>query len=197
MITRKEHDEAVAYAWRMLGRAGVPVLGAERNKIDVVDMGLGELRQMGLMILTLQATRELAVKLIALYPWQACPQHRHPPIGDYPGKEETFRGLLGECYLYVPGDPAAAPKARLPSHRRPYYDVWHEIVLSPGVQHYSPPNEWHWFQAGPEGAVIWSWSSRPSDYQDDFCDPHIVRRTVIADETSPTLLCTGRKYVNT
>jgi D-lyxose ketol-isomerase len=181
MITRHEQQEAIDYAWRLIQGTGLPVRPEERERIEVADMGLGELKQMGLMMLTLQATQELAVKLIALYPWQACPQHRHPVIGDYPGKEETFRGLWGESYLYVPGEPTPHPKARLPEHRRPYYSVWREVVLAPGVQHYSPPNEWHWFQAGPQGAVIWSWSSRPSDYQDDFGDPQVTRRTVIVD----------------
>jgi D-lyxose ketol-isomerase len=181
MITRQEQRDAIDYAWRLIQGTGLPMRPEERERIEVADMGLGELKQMGLMMLTLQATQELAVKLIALYPWQACPQHRHPAIGDYPGKEETFRSLWGESYLYVPGEPTPHPKARLPEHRRPYYSVWHEVVLAPGVQHYSPPNEWHWFQAGPQGAVIWSWSSRPSDYQDDFSDPQVARRTVIVD----------------
>ncbi len=181
MITQREKRDAIEYAWELIRRAGVPVLPEEKARIEVADLGLSELRQSGLMILTLQATRELAVKLIALYPWQCCPQHRHPPIGDYPGKEETFRGLWGTCYLYVPGDPTPDFKARPPAHRRPYYTVWREIVLAPGVQHYSPPNEWHWFGAGPEGAVVWSWSSRPSDYQDDFTDPQVTRRTVVVE----------------
>ena len=182
MITQREFDRAVDYAWRMINKAGVPVRPEERDRIEVADLGLGELQQSGLMIMTLLATQELAIKLIALYPWQACPQHRHPVVGDYPGKEETFRGLMGEVYLYVPGEPTPNPRARLPEHRYPHYSVWHEVVLGPGDQHYSPPNEWHWFQAGPEGAVMWSWSSRPSDYQDDFSDPEVTRRTIIAPE---------------
>ena len=182
MITRSDQQDAIEYAWEMIQRTGLSLLPEEKAKIEVADLGLSELRQTGLMILTLQATQDLAVKLIALYPWQACPQHMHPRIDEYPGKEETFRGLLGECYLYVPGEPTPHPKARPPEHRRQHYTVWHEVILSPGVQHYSPPNEWHWFQAGPEGAVIWSWSSRPSDYQDGFVDPEISRRTVIQDD---------------
>ncbi|MFH1086769.1 MAG: D-lyxose/D-mannose family sugar isomerase [Chloroflexota bacterium] len=181
MITRRERDEAIAYAWELCQRTGLPLRPEERAKIEVADMGLSELQQSGLMILTLLATQEIAVKLIALYPWQACPQHRHPRVGDYPGKEEIFRGLWGECYAYVPGEPTPNPRARPPEHRRPYYTVWHEVGLAPGVQHYSPTNDWHWFQAGPQGAVIWSFSSRPSDYEDDFTDPAVRRRTVVVD----------------
>ena len=182
MITKREQQQAVDYAWELIRSTGLALCHEEKAKIEVADLGLGELEQSGLMILTLQATRDLAIKLIALYPWQACPQHKHPVVGDYPGKEETFRGLWGEAYLYVPGEATPDPKARLPEHRAPHYTAWREVVLKPGVQHYSPPNEWHWFQAGPEGAVIWSWSSRPSDYQDDFIDPQVSRRTVVIDE---------------
>ena len=182
MITRQEQQEAIRYASDMRKRTGVPLRDDEANRIEVADFGLSELKQSGLMILTLLATRELAVKLIALYPWQACPQHRHPPVGDYPGKEETFRGLLGQCYLYVPGERTLEPGCRLPEHRQEHYTVWHEVALKPGDQHLSPPNEWHWFQAGPEGAVLWSFSSRPSDYEDDFTDPAVRRRTIVQKE---------------
>ena len=181
MIRRREQRQAIEYAWGMLERSGLPFLPKEREKIEVADFGLSDLKRTGLMILALQATQALAIKLIALYPAQVCPQHMHPRIGEYPGKEETFRGLLGECYLYVPGEPSPNPKARLPEAQRSHYTVWHQVVLTPGVQHYSPPNEWHWFQAGPEGAVIWSWSSRPSDYQDAFTDPDVERRAVVVD----------------
>ena len=181
MITRQEQQQATDYAWEMFLRTGMPFAPEERAKIEVADFGLGELRQSGLMILTLQATQELAVKLIALYPWQVCPQHRHPRLGEYPGKEETFRGLTGECYLCVPGAPAASTRTRVPEPRRPFYTVWNEIILRPGAQHYAPANEWHWFQAGPQGAVVWSWSSRASDLEDDFTDPAVRRRTVVTD----------------
>jgi D-lyxose ketol-isomerase len=158
------------------------LLDEEMDNVEVADFGLSEFKTSGLAILTLQVTQEVGIKLIALYPWQICPEHRHPQIDDYPGKEETFRGLWGAAWLYVPGEPTPGPKARVPAHRKSYYSSWHEIALGPGQQHTSSPNEWHWFQAGPEGAVILSVSSRPSDYQDDFQDPGVQRRTVVVDE---------------
>ena len=179
MITRKEQQHAIDYAWEMCLSAGLPLLPEEKANIEVVDLGLSQLKRIGLMILTLQATHEMAAKLIAQYPWQASAQHRHPSVGDYVGKEETFRGMLGEPCLYLPGEPTPDPRARLPESRRPHYTVWHEIMLKPGVQVYSPPHQWHWFQAGPEGAVILSLSSRPSNYQDHYVDPDVDRRTVI------------------
>jgi len=41
-----------------------------------------------------------------LFPRQTCPEHRHPPVGNEPGKEETFRCRWGVVYLYVAGTPA-------------------------------------------------------------------------------------------
>jgi len=82
----------------------------------------------------------------------------------------------------MPGEPTPTPKARPPAHRKHTYTVWHETILHPGDQLTSPPNTFHWFQAGPEGAVVWSFSSRPTDVEDVFTDPDVRRKTVIADE---------------
>ena len=181
MITRRERQEAIEHAWQLCQKAGLVLLKEEKDNMEVADLGLSEFKTSGLAILTLKVTQDVGIKLIALYPWQICPEHRHPPLGDYPGKEETFRGLWGRAWLYVPGEPTPAPQARVPAHRKPYYTSWHEIDVSPGHQHTSSPNEWHWFQAGPEGAVILSVSSRPTDLQDDFRDPGVQRRTVVVD----------------
>jgi D-lyxose ketol-isomerase len=182
VITRRERQEAIEHAWQLCQKTGLALLEKEKDNIEVADFGLSEFKTSGLAIMTLQVTREVGIKLIALTPWQICPEHRHPPLGDYPGKEETFRGLWGQSWLYVPGAPTPDPKARVPAHRRPYYTSWHEIDVSPGRQHTSSPNEWHWFQAGPEGAVILSVSSRPTDLQDDFQDPGVQRKTVVVDD---------------
>jgi D-lyxose ketol-isomerase len=181
MITRRERQEAIEHAWHLCQKAGLVLLDEEKNNIEVADLGLSEFKTSGLAIMTLKVTRDVGIKLIALYPWQICPEHRHPPLGDYPGKEETFRGLWGQAWLYVPGEATPDPQARVPEHRRPYYTSWHEIDVSPGHQYTSAPNEWHWFQAGPEGAVVLSVSSRPTDLQDDFQDPGVQRKTVVVD----------------
>ncbi len=44
------------------------------------------------------------------------------------------------------------------------------------------PNTWHWFQAGPKGTIVWSISSRVTDFQDQFRDPQVVRKTIIVDD---------------
>jgi D-lyxose ketol-isomerase len=54
-------------------------------------------------------------------------------------------------------------------------------VLNPGEQYTIMPETWHWFQAGPEGAVISEFSTRSTDETDVFTDPRLVRATVIDD----------------
>lgn len=181
MITGREFEEARDWSWSLLQAAGIPLRAEERANIEVADLGLSELALTGLQILTLAATEWVGVKLLILRPGQFFPQHRHPPSPSdgYPGKEELFRGHWGEAFLYVPGMPTEGPRGEPPAHRRPHCTVWHEIVLCPEVQYRCPPNTWHWFQAGPAGAVVWSFSSRTTDAQDQFSDPAVVRQTIV------------------
>lgn len=181
MITRREYEAARQRAAELLNRAGIVAKPEEIERIEVADFGLGELEQSGVQILTLVDTPAIGVKVLVLFPGQTCPQHKHPPLGDYPGKEETFRCQWGELYLYMPGEPTSNPRANPPTHRRHTYTVWHETILRPGDQVTSPPNTFHWFQAGPEGAVVWSFSSRATDVEDVFTDPDVRRKTVIVD----------------
>jgi D-lyxose ketol-isomerase len=186
MITRDEQRQAVIEAVALLRLSGVVLRDEEISHMEVADFGLGELAQVGLQILPLVSTGHIAVKLLVLRPWQACPQHRHPPVGDYAGKEETFRAQWGKAYLCVPGEPTPAPRACPPAHHRQYYTVWHEVVLRPGEQYTSAPNEWHWFQGGPQGAVLWSYASHSTDMHDIFAHPGAARCTVVSDDGAPT-----------
>ena len=183
MITRQEWQEACDWAWDLVRKIGVVVRDEEFSQVEVADLGLGELPVTGLQILTLVSTQWVGAKLLILKPHQFFPQHRHPPspTEDYPGKEEIFRGQWGEVYLYVPGEPTRDPKGNPPRHRRAHCTVWHEVNLSPGDQYRCPPDTWHWFQAGPEGAVVWSFSSKVTDAEDVFLDPEITRQTIIRD----------------
>ena len=64
------------------------------------------------------------------------------------------------------------------------YTVRHEIVLRPGEQHTIPPNTLHWFQAGPEGAVVSEFSTQSRDDLDVFTDPRIERAPTDADPST-------------
>jgi D-lyxose ketol-isomerase len=53
--------------------------------------------------------------------------------------------------------------------------------MKPGDQLVLEPGTPHWFQAGPEGAVVYSFSTPARDNLDTFTDPSVVRKTVVAD----------------
>jgi D-lyxose ketol-isomerase len=160
-------------------RARIVLTPEEIANIEVADFGLDEFEQSGLGLITYINTQRVCSKELVLLPGQTCPQHLHPPVKREPGKEETFRCRWGEVYLYVLGVPTPNPKARPPAHRSDTYTVWHEIVLKPGEQYTIMPETWHWFQGGPEGAVVSEFSTRSTDENDIFIDPDIKRAPVI------------------
>lgn len=183
MITRAQYEQARQWAWQFVRAAGVPLRESEFAGMDVADLGLGELETTGLQILTLAATDWVGAKLLILRPGQFFAQHRHPPSldGSYPGKTEVFRGQHGTAWLYTEGETTSDPAVQPPAHRRPWCTVGREVRLAPGDLYVEPPNRWHWFMAGPEGAVVWSISSKVTDAADQFSDPQVVRQTRVVD----------------
>ena len=177
MISADEHRDAQAYAAAQLEAAGVALTDDERAAIEVADFGLSRLRDLGLQLLVYVNTDRYCAKELVLYPRQTCPEHRHPPFDGTPGKEETFRCRSGLVYLYVEGPPTDDPAC---DYDGPHTAA-HEIALRPGEQHTIPPNTLHWFQAGPEGAVVSEFSSTSRDELDVFTDPAIRRAPDVAD----------------
>ncbi|MHC5034997.1 MAG: D-lyxose/D-mannose family sugar isomerase [Planctomycetota bacterium] len=183
MITREEYESAKRQAVELLARSGIVLRPEETEQVEVLDFGLGEIQQTGLQVLSIVETDAIGVRVLALLPGQTCPEHRHPPLGKYPGKEETFRCAWGEVYVCMCGPRTAAPRARAPAHRSQHFTVWSETVLRPGDQVTSPPDTCHWFQAGPEGAVVWLFCSRVTDAEDVFTDPEVRRMApVLGDD---------------
>ena len=179
MLTRQKLLEAQNRANEYLQRAGIVLTPAERDTIEVADFGLGELETTGLQLVVYVNTERVCAKELVLFPRQTCPEHRHPPIGDTLGKEETFRCRQGVVYLYVDGEPTANPAVRPPQGREQAYTAWHEIVLHPGEQFTIPPDTLHWFQAGDDGAIVSEFSTRSRDEYDIFTDPAIQRATKV------------------
>lgn len=180
-MEQKTIQQARERAQEYLARAGLVITPQEARHIEIADFGLNELEDTGLEIVVYVNTDRVCAKELVMFPRQTCPQHRHPSIAGEPGKEETFRCRWGRVHLYVPGEPAKTPQARPPRGREAHYTVWHEIVLNPGEQYTLMPDTWHWFQAGEEGAVMFSFASNARDTLDPFTDPHIVRVTQISD----------------
>lgn len=177
-MKRSEIIQAQKRAIEVLEAAGIAITTEERENLEVADFGLGRLASEGLEIVVYANNDRYCAKELVLFPNQTCPEHKHPPVQTRPGKQETFRCRTGEVYLYVPGEPAAAPKAKAPSE---HYLVFHEIVLKPGEQYTLPPETLHWFQAGNHGAIVSEFSSPSADEADIFSDPNVKRIPVIED----------------
>jgi len=179
VLSAAEIAEARAYAIDAMTSAGIVLSDAEKADLEVSDFGLGDLARTGLQLVVYVNTARVCAKEMVLRPGQTCPEHVHVGDGAELGKEETFRVRAGEVWLYVDGPPTPSPRAVAP--RPEHYTAWHEIVLRPGDQHTIMPGTRHWFQAGPDGAVVTEFSTRSTDERDVFTDPDIRRITVVAD----------------
>lgn len=182
MIKRSEVKQAQERAAALFAQAGIILSSQENEQIEVAEFGLGNLEREGLEIVTYINNERYCAKELGLFPRQTCPQHMHPPVGDDPGKMETFRCRFGKVYLYVEGAPTKSIQALLPAGSEEHYTVFHEIILKPGEQYTIPPGTYHWFQAGDEGAVVSEFSSTSRDEHDIFTDPRIGRIPVIVEE---------------
>ena len=182
MIKRSEVKKAQAKVAEMMTKAGIVLTAEDKAKIEVAEFGLNEFERQGLGLLTYENNSRYCAKELVLWPGQTCPEHRHPPVGSDPGKMETFRCRSGRVFLYVEGPPAAKLGATIPPGSESYYKVKHEIDLRPGQQYTIPPNTWHWFQAGPEGAVVSEFSSTSRDEMDEFTDPRVERIPKISED---------------
>ena len=182
MLRRSEVKRIQARAAAMLSRDGIQLTNEELHNLEVAEFGLGEVERTGLELVVYINTDRYCAKELVLFPSQTCPEHRHPPVGDDPGKMETFRCRTGQVWLYVEGEPTPDIKATVPEGSEDYYTVFHEIELNPGQQYTIPPNTLHWFQAAKDGAVVSEFSSTSRDEFDYFTDPRIKRITEILED---------------
>jgi D-lyxose ketol-isomerase len=181
MLTHQQVLQARERALTYFRLAGIVLTMEEQSGIEVADFGLGDLDATGLEIVTYVNTDRCCAKELILFPGQTCPEHRHPAVDGNPGKEETFRCRWGTVCLYVEGAPAPRPAVQPPQGSKAWYTVFHEIILKPGEQYTLAPDTRHWFQAGPEGAVVSEFSTRSRDDADIFTDPAIQRATRIRE----------------
>ncbi|MBS3766231.1 D-lyxose/D-mannose family sugar isomerase [Candidatus Bipolaricaulota bacterium] len=170
-----EREEAKRRTLEYFDEANIAITEEEKERIEITDLGLGRLEEIGLQILTYVNTDRYCTKEMVLFPDQTCPEHHHPEIEGEPGKQETFRCRMGKVYLYVEGEPSEDPACSPPEGNEEHYTVHHEIVLEPGEQYTISPNTEHWFQAGENGAVISEFSSTSRDDFDEFTNPEIDR----------------------
>jgi D-lyxose ketol-isomerase len=166
-------DEVLGY----YEKAQIVLTQDEKDRIELADMGLHDIRNTGLQLITYVNTDRVCAKEMVLLPYQTCPEHIHPTKNDSLGKEETFRCRMGKVYLYIDGEPTPEPHATAPKGTEQYYTVWHEIELNPGEQYTLKPDTIHWFQTGDKGAVISEFSTTSRDDTDIFTNPNIIRNS--------------------
>ena len=174
-MDQKQIEAARLQAAEILASAGIVITDSERESLEVADFGLGRFDQMGLIILVYVNTQRACAKELVMFPRQICAEHRHPPVGGDPGKEETFRCRWGEVCLYIPGEPAHSSRALVPEDKKQHFTAWREVILRPGDQYTLAPDTLHWFQAGDKGAIVSEFSSTSRDELDIFTDPEIQR----------------------
>jgi len=180
MLTRDAYKDAQKSAEAMMVDAGVVMNRQERGQISVADFGLSHLEVEGGQILTFFNTDRISAKVIAMFPNQTLPEHRHPSVGEDAGKQEIIRVIIGKLYLYMPGEDTLS-LGKIPMNKQNCYLVRHEIVMVPGDQVIIPPGTWHWFQAAATGAVVYSFATCVRDLLDKFTDPDIERETKIIE----------------
>lgn len=164
----------------ILEQAGIIITNEEHETMEVADCGFDDIDRVGLQVIIYANSERYCAKELILFPWQLFPEHKHPRVDEKNiGKQETFRCRWGEVYLYVEGEPVGNPLARVPQSYGDYLTVWNEIVLRPGDQYTLMPDTKHWFQAGPDGAVVSEFSSTSLDETDVFTDPRVERIPVI------------------
>ncbi|MBL4701553.1 MAG: D-lyxose/D-mannose family sugar isomerase [Phycisphaeraceae bacterium] len=165
----------------MLDDAGIVLLESEKQQIELAGFGLNDFFTQGLALIVYANTDRYCAKELMMLPHQTCPEHRHPTVQledgrTETGKMETFRCRSGSVYLYVEGEGTAnSITLTSPAGSEAYYTVFHEIRLKSGDQYTIAPDILHWFQAGPEGAIISEFSSTSRDELDIFTDPRIKR----------------------
>jgi D-lyxose ketol-isomerase len=175
MLSKLEVESSIKNALGYFDKAGIALSEKEKANIEVADFGLGRLNEIGLQILMYVNTERCCAKELILFPYQTCPEHRHPSLNGQLGKEETFRCRYGKVFLYVEGEPTKNISGVIPKGKDESFTVRHEIILNPGDQYTLEPGIRHWFQAGEQGAVVSEFSTKSSDESDIFTDPEIKR----------------------
>ncbi len=103
MLSRREVARRRKQIVELFRKAGIVIRRDEAARIEIADFGLGQFQQTGLGVLVYVNTQRCCAKELGMLPRQTCPEHRHPPVGSDPGKEETFRCRWGKVFLYAPG----------------------------------------------------------------------------------------------
>lgn len=159
-------------------KSKISITEKELNLMEVTDFGLNDFENIGISVVLYVNTKKVCAKELYLSPYQICPQHLHPNQGSSEGKEETFRCRSGIVFLYVEGENTENISAKIPDKYKDKFTVFNEIIMKPGQQYTLKPSMIHWFQGGPEGAILSEFSTHSDDASDIFHDENINRIAV-------------------
>lgn len=180
MITKQELRPRRSEALRLFRKAKIHLSGKERRSIEVADFGRHAFADTSLGVLVCVNTDRRCAKDLALWSGQMRPQHRHPPVGTDPGKEEIVCCRRDRVHRFIEGTRTRRPGARSPRAPRRACTVGREIVLEAGDPFTVRPGMRHGLQAGPRGAVVSAFSTRSTDENDLLDDLRILRITPVA-----------------
>jgi len=175
MLDKHKIESAPKKACAMLAKAGIAITAQEVTIMEIADFGLNQLESQGLEIIVYENNDRYCAKELILFPYQTCPEHRHPDRKGVKGKMETFRCRWGKVFLYILGKSTNPIQEIIPKGSEDHYTVFHEIELNPGDQYTIPSDTLHWFQGGQEGAIVSEFSSTSHDESDIFTNPNIRR----------------------
>lgn len=170
MDTTLENEVKTEYQ-NLLLKSGFSVSQDELNRIEVNDLGLGNIRKEGFSFIDILRTKRLRITVLMLLPGQSLPQHVHPPYEDEIGKEETIRVIYGQTKVYSAEDDQNKENIKIPEGKEKYYTAKYEVHLNQGEQYTVKPNTNHWFQGGEEGAVNICFQNRVDETRNIFFDP--------------------------
>ncbi|TBL75252.1 D-lyxose/D-mannose family sugar isomerase [Paenibacillus thalictri] len=145
-------EEAREQALVLLEKANVALSEEDKAHLKVVDYGLKDIARYGVQFVEYINNERYCARQLALLPLQTIPEHMHPPVGDDPGKLETFRVVWGKVRVHT---------------------EFQEIELHAGEQYTIGGNVYHGFQAGEAGAVVIEFSSPARDRFDVFSNPQV------------------------
>lgn len=176
-MDERKREEIRQRALAYFDKAHIYLKEEEKKNLEIADMGMDRIEEIGIQIHIYVDTKRCSAKEMVLLPNQVVPEQTHPPFGDYPGKEESFRVRWGTLYVYVEGDPVprGEMKAKIPPDKEGTFTVFHEIVLEKGDQYTIEPNVTHWICGGPEGCVVSEFATYNRDDLDYFTDPEVKR----------------------
>ncbi len=167
---KKIQNDIKNEALALIAQSGVQLTSEEKSRLRVIDFGLGDNRRIGVQYIDIACTGLIRVAVLALLSNQTLPEHVHPPYDTQPGKEETVRCVWGEFRVYLPGAPSIS-RGAIPAGNEQWYTARREVVLNPPRSVTISPREAHWFQAGEQGAVVFTFQNRVDESRNVFTDP--------------------------